>query len=57
MQAVTAFLEAQTGKLNGKPLNRAWVTTRELNAPSGCRLEYELGPEPNLSLFTEPPPR
>ena len=47
----------RSAMLNGKPLNRAWVTTRELNAPSGCRLEYELGPEPNLSLFTEPPPR
>lgn len=46
----------QSAKLNGKPLNRAWVTTEELVSPAECLLEYTLGPEPNKGLFTELPP-
>ena len=47
----------RTATLNGRPLDRAWVTTRELNASAGCRLEYELGSEPATDLFTRLPPR
>ena len=43
----------RSARLNGRPLDRAWVTTAELLA--GARLEYELGPEPNERLFTRRP--
>ena len=43
-------------KLNGRPLDRAWVTTRELLAPTGIELEYELASEPNSRLFLRRPP-
>ncbi|MGN0834201.1 MAG: GH92 family glycosyl hydrolase [Kiritimatiellia bacterium] len=46
----------QSARLNGRELQRAWITTAELTAPEGLLLEYELGPQPNPGLFTELPP-
>ena len=42
----------QQVKLNGKPLDRLWVTHDELN--SGAHLEFLLGSEPNKTLGTDP---
>ncbi len=41
----------QHAELNGKPLNRAWVTYEELT--SGCTLEFHMGPKPNMEWGTE----
>ena len=43
----------RSARLNGRPLDRAYVTTAELLA--GATLEYELGPEPNAELFARLP--
>ena len=40
-----------SAKLNGRPLERAWLYTKEIM--SGSTLELQLGPEPNEKLFTE----
>ena len=45
----------QSAALNGKPINRAWLTTREVSA--GGTLSFVLGPEPNTAWGTEKPPR
>ncbi|WP_419803909.1 GH92 family glycosyl hydrolase [Terriglobus sp.] len=42
----------QQVKLNGKPLDRLWVTHDDLNA--GAHLEFTLGPEPNKTLGIDP---
>ncbi|HEY2084355.1 MAG TPA: GH92 family glycosyl hydrolase [Verrucomicrobiae bacterium] len=41
----------QSAKLNGKPLNRAWIRHREIAA--GGTLEFVMGPEPNNNWGTE----
>jgi len=43
-------LYIQSAKLNGKPLNRAWIRHREIVA--GGTLEFTMGPAPNLSWGT-----
>ena len=47
-------LYIQKASLNGKPLDRAWLTSDEILA--GGTLAVELGPEPNRTLFTRRPP-
>ena len=42
----------QSLKLNGKPLNRLWITHEEVIA--GGKLEMQMGPEPNKILGTDP---
>lgn len=44
----------QSARLNGRPLNRAWITHDELVA--GGRLELELGPSPSNWASKERPP-
>lgn len=45
----------QSARLNGKPLNRAWLRYSEISA--GGTLEFEMGPQPNKSWgVSEPPP-
>jgi putative alpha-1,2-mannosidase len=45
----------QSARLNGKPLNRAWLRFSEITA--GGTLEFEMGPQPNKSWgVSEPPP-
>jgi predicted alpha-1,2-mannosidase len=41
----------QSAKLNGKPLNRAWLRYSEISA--GGTLEFEMGPQPNKSWGVE----
>ncbi len=36
----------QSAKLNGQPLDRCWITYREITA--GGRLDLTLGPKPNI---------
>jgi putative alpha-1,2-mannosidase len=38
-------------KLNGKPLNRYWLSHQELS--EGGSLEMEMGAEPNLKVKSE----
>jgi predicted alpha-1,2-mannosidase len=42
----------QSVKLNGKELNRAWITHDEV--VSGGVLEFKMGPEPNLEFGSDP---
>ncbi|HZI30881.1 MAG TPA: glycoside hydrolase domain-containing protein, partial [Candidatus Binatia bacterium] len=44
----------QSAKLNGKPLNRAWIRHSEIAA--GGTLELVMGPKPNENWGTEPLP-
>ena len=54
----------QSAKLNGRPLNRSWLTHEEV--ASGGVLEFEMGPEPNklwglegvvIDPYTDPNPQ
>jgi predicted alpha-1,2-mannosidase len=46
----------QSAQLNGKPLDRAWLTHAEI--VDGGTLQFEMGPEPNKNWgATELPPR
>lgn len=40
----------QSAKLNGKPLNRTWITHEEII--NGGTLEFEMGPKPNFEWGT-----
>lgn len=51
--ASPANIYIQSAALNGKPLDRAWITHAELAA--GGTLAFVLGPEPNKSWGLEPP--
>ncbi len=42
----------QSARLNGKPLERAWIYHSEIIA--GGKLEFEMGPTPNLQWGTSP---
>jgi len=42
----------QSGKLNGQPLDRAWVTYEELTA--GAVLEFAMGAQPNYDWAAVP---
>ena len=42
----------RSAKLNGKPLNRAWITTKEVT--DGGLLELEMGTEPAKDVFQKP---
>ena len=45
----------QSARLNGQPLNRAWLRTSEITA--GGTLELEMGPEPNREWGAAPSER
>ncbi|VGO23226.1 GH92 family glycosyl hydrolase [Pontiella sulfatireligans] len=42
----------QSAKLNGKPLERAWITHQEIVA--GGTIEYKMGPKPNKKWGSDP---
>lgn len=42
----------QSARLNGRPLNRAWIYHSEIIA--GGKLEFEMGPQPNRNWGTGP---
>ncbi len=44
----------QDATLNGRPLDRAWITTEEIL--SGATLSFAMGPQPAKKLFTRLPP-
>lgn len=44
----------QSARLNGKPLDQAWIHVSAIQ--SGGTLEYEMGPEPNRSWGVKPLP-
>jgi len=45
----------RSAKLNGKPLDRAWITTKEVT--DGGVLELEMGAEPAQDVFVVRPPQ
>jgi putative alpha-1,2-mannosidase len=45
-------LYIQSARLNGRPLDRAWIHYREI--VGGGTLEFEMGPEPNKSWACAP---
>ena len=45
----------QDATLNGRPLDRAWITTEEIL--SGATLSFAMGPQPAKKLFTRLPPK
>ena len=45
-------LYIQSARLNGRPLDRAWIHYREI--VGGGTLEFEMGPEPNKSWASAP---
>ncbi len=47
-----ANLYIQSAKLNGQPLNRAWIRHEEI--VSGGTLKFEMGPEPNKQWGSDP---
>jgi predicted alpha-1,2-mannosidase len=51
---LAANLYVQSATLDGKPLNRAWLTHEEI--ASGGTLRLEMGPTPSAWGTTEPPP-
>ena len=45
----------RSAKLNGKPLDRAWITTKEVT--DGGVLELEMGADPAVDAFSARPPK
>jgi putative alpha-1,2-mannosidase len=53
-QTSAANLYVRSAELNGKPLNRAWLTHEEI--ASGGRIVLHMGPRPSRWAADAPPP-